>query len=263
MAIHMFPESPSLSSSPRISFSHDLDLRHTDDVVVPIEHYPSRSDSSLLDSDTDFNFCISHGIDNEPSSADELFSDGLIRPLQIQQRFVSSKQQQQQLSISKPRSLSSLPLSNETSKQDSLKESETKPQSKSFWRIKRSNSLHCDNTCKKSSIWSLPLLSRSYSTGSVPNSRRTLSSSSSSSSKDCQKHNSHKQPKPSSSSSSFYMYTSSQKPPLKKNYGGSYGNVVRISPVLNVPPPYISKGTANLFGLGSLFRNGKDKKNKK
>ncbi|KAA8542726.1 hypothetical protein F0562_023878 [Nyssa sinensis] len=249
MAIPMFPESPNLGTSPRISFSHDL--RHTDD-VVPIEHYPCRSDSSLLDSTPDFNFCITDCIENEPSSADELFSDGLIRPLQIQQRFVCSKQH---ISISKvkPQSSSSLPFSS-SSKQDGLKDvtattfdqSEPKPQSKSFWGIKRSSSLHCDNTYKKSSIWSLPLLSRSNSTGSVPNSKRVFASSSS---KDCQKHNSQKQPK-SVSSSNFYMYPSSQKPPLKKNYGGSYGNGLRIIPVLNVPvpPPYISKGTANLFG---------------
>lgn len=61
------------------------------------------------------------------------------------------------------------------------------------------------------------------------------------------------------------MYpAASQKPPQKRNYGvGGYGNGVRISPVLNVPPPFISKGTASLFGLGSLFGNGKDKKKKK
>lgn len=55
------------------------------------------------------------------------------------------------------------------------------------------------------------------------------------------------------------------KPPLKKNYGngGAYGNGVRISPVLNVPPPYIAKGTTNLFGFGSFLRNGKDRKSKK
>ncbi|KAF9667589.1 hypothetical protein SADUNF_Sadunf15G0039200 [Salix dunnii] len=52
---------------------------------------------------------------------------------------------------------------------------------------------------------------------------------------------------------SHYHYcheATQQKPPLKKS--GSYG---KISPVLNVPPPYIYKGTANLFGLGSFLRN--------
>ncbi|KAA8541252.1 hypothetical protein F0562_025141 [Nyssa sinensis] len=221
MAIDMCSENSSPGISPRISFSHDLRHTHADD-VVPIEHYQCRPDP---DPDSDFNFCISVSTESEPSSADELFSDGLIRPRQIQQRFVSSKQQ---ISISKPHSVFSLPplplpsSTNESSKQEKLKETmsfenDPKYQSKSFWRIKRSSSLHCDNTSKKSSIWSLPLLLRSNSTGSVPNSKRTLSTSSSKNSK--------KQPKPSSSSSSsFYVYPLSQKPPLKRNYGGYYDN---------------------------------------
>lgn len=57
--------------------------------------------------------------------------------------------------------------------------------------------------------------------------------------------------KNSSAAASFYT---SQKPPLRKNYGPgpNYGNVIRISPILNV-----------LFGFGSLFCNGKDNKSKK
>lgn len=257
MAISMCPDNSSLTSSPRISFSHDL---HQTD-IVPIEDYPYRSDSSLLSPNSDFDFPISNTFENEPSSADELFSKGLIRPLELHQKFVTSKQPSL--------SLTPLPLpSNETPNQEISKQivskntigdsSEShqiqKHQSKSFWRIKRSSSLHCDNTCKKSSFWSLPLLSRSNSTGSLPVSKN--------SSKDNNQKqiplNSQKQPK----NSSLYTYPH-KPPPYQKNYGGAYGNGIRISPVLNVPPPFISKGTANLFGLGSFFCNGKDRKNKK
>lgn len=258
MAIDMCSENLPLITSPRISFSHDL--RHMDDIET-MEDNAYRADSSLMDSNSDqFDFSFSYYIQNEPSSAEELFSDGLIRPLQLYQK------------LGNPKHPSLPPLPNpptyECSKQDSSSkeiiistsaiEPEQKQQSKSFWRIKRSSSVHCDNSHKKSSFWSLPLLLRSNSTGSVPSSRQML--------KDNQKQNSQKQTKNSSSassSSSYYVYQLSQKPPLKKNYGGAYGNGVWISPVLNMPPPYIAKGTANLFGLNYLFRDKKDKKNKK
>lgn len=48
-----------------------------------------------------------------------------------------------------------------------------------------------------------------------------------------------------------------------KGYGGSYyGDGFRVSPVLNVPTPCISKGSTNLFNLGSFLRVGKAKKAK-
>ncbi|CAK9167820.1 unnamed protein product [Ilex paraguariensis] len=264
MAIDMCSECSNIGTSPRISFSHDL--LHSDSKSIE-NYHPSRSDSSLLDSDSsEFDFCVSNNIEREISAADELFSDGLILPLQLEEKFITSKP----IYLSKPQPLSSLPPlpvppTNENSKPKSSKEiifdSDQKHQSRPFWRIKRSSSVHGDNSYKKGSFWSLPLLSRSNSTGSVPSSKQTL--------KDSQKQNSNKHGKgsmavSSASSPSFYTYPLSQKPPLNKNYGGSYGHGVRISPVLNVPPPYISKGTANLFGLGSFFGNGgKDKKNKK
>ncbi|GMQ11332.1 hypothetical protein CsSME_00053994 [Camellia sinensis var. sinensis] len=259
MAIDMCSETPSLGTSPRISFSHDL---HVSDHEIPTENSPSRSDSSLLDSNSDFNFFVGDHIQTtEQSSADELFSGGLIRPMQ----FVVTNSQQ--IPISKPKSVA---IANANANANLLpplptpmtnSETESKTQSKTFWKVKRSSSLRCDNSNKKSSFWSLPQLLRSNSTGSVPNSKST-------SHNHHQKQNSQKQHKNFASKSSSSSSSSSlQKPPLKKNYGGGYGNGgggVRISPVLNVPPPYISRGTTNLFGLGSLFRNGKDpKKNKK
>ena len=142
---------------------------------------------------------------------------------------------------------------------------EQKPQSsKSSWGFKRSSSLNCEN--KGSLLCSLPFLLRSNSTGSVSNPKRSLF-------KDFNKQSSKQQSSismaksasVSSSSSNSNPYTVLQKPPLKKNHGGSYNanNGVRIIPVLNVPPPYISKGTAKFFGLGSFLHHGKDKKSKK
>lgn len=284
MAIDMSTENSSLNTSPRISFSHDL--CQTDEAAA-VQSKPYRLDSMLLlDSDSDdFAFCIASNTTgvHETSSAEELFSGGLIRPVQLQEKFVhaskntsKSKAQAQRVPSLPP--LPFVPLQNGGSKQEILQEKETiltnieaeqKNQSKSFWSIKRSSSLHCENSHKKSSFWSLPLLSRSNSTGSVPNSKQG--------SRESQKQNaSSKQQKNltgisasasanATSAPSFYGYPLSQKPPLRKNYMGSSGNGIRISPVLNVPVPssHISKGTANLLGLGSFFRNGKDKKMKK
>ncbi|KAJ6402691.1 hypothetical protein OIU84_014738 [Salix udensis] len=96
------------------------------------------------------------------------------------------------------------------------------------------------------SLCPLPLLSRSYSAGSSQSSKRAPLA------KDAnQKQHRQSFLKPSQSSS----FTNHQKPPLKKNYG-PYGNGVRVSPVLNV-------SSGNLFGLGSIFFNGKDKNKKK
>uniref|UniRef100_F6GTN5 Uncharacterized protein n=1 Tax=Vitis vinifera TaxID=29760 RepID=F6GTN5_VITVI len=213
MAINICSE-----TSPRISFSNDFCQAD----VASIDHCKSRnSELSSLDSSPDFDFCVSTSFEHESSSADELFSNGIILPIKIQERTVA------------PRSVASLPplpspSTNESLKKESSKgiavsscESQEKLQSsKSFWPFKRSSSLNCDNVHRRSLMCSLPLLSRSNSTGSVQNSKRTS------------KQNSQKQPsmaKSSSSSSSasstnFYTYPVPQKPPLKKNYGGSYGN---------------------------------------
>ncbi|KAF8399103.1 hypothetical protein HHK36_014969 [Tetracentron sinense] len=251
MAIDLCSENSVLGMSPRISFSHDLCQKD----VVPIEHYHRRSDSSLLESSSDFDFCVSKSFEQESSSADELFSDGKILPTQIRKKIAPPKQiHQSKPSPPPPPNPNPAPATENAKKESSQEingtssESEEKPQSKSFWGFKRSSSLNCGNGYKRSLICSLPLLSRSNSTGSAPTPKRS------------QKHPSIV---PSKSSSTSYSYPSSQKPPLKKNYGGSYNNGVRINPVLNVPPPYISKGTAYLFGLGSFFCNGKDKSKKK
>ncbi|XP_042516894.1 uncharacterized protein LOC122091097 [Macadamia integrifolia] len=281
-------DSSGLGMSPRISFSHDL--RHSD--VVPVEEYCHRSDGSLLDSSFDFDFGVSASFEQEPPfSADELFFDGKILPCEIREKIqivLPSKQTRHAKLPPLPPLPLPLPLfpppsptdttttttttttmlktstKTDDSKKESLKEimamsneSEDKASSKSFWRFKRSSSLNAGNGQRRSLICSLPLLSRSNSTGSSTNPKRQPLL------KDTQKH-SHKPPTPTPAKSSSFSSSSSQsqKPPLKKN-SGSYGNGVRISPVLNIPPPYIAKGTASLFGLGSFFCGGKDKNKKK
>ncbi|XP_021292277.1 uncharacterized protein LOC110422611 [Herrania umbratica] len=250
-------------TSPRLSFSRDLG--QADD--LPIELNESRRDTMLLETCSDFEFNIC-SFEQQSSPADELFANGMILPVRLQER-----QRVQICELPPPVSLPPRPKPSTAgdSKKDSMRqirpassESEEKPQSKSFWGFKRSSSLNRD--IKKSLVCSLPLLSRSNSTGSAPNPKR-------SSIKDINKHTSQKlsmtksssssSSSPSSCCSSCNAYQFPQKPPLKKNPANSYGSGVRISPVLNVPPPYISKGTANLFGLGSFLRNGKDKKSRK
>ncbi|KAJ6970095.1 hypothetical protein D5086_028079 [Populus alba] len=247
-------------TSPRISFSNDL-VQENDRETEQV----SRRDTRLLDSNSDFEFSICSNFGHESSPADDLFADGMILPVRIQERITASKEIYRHES---PRRASLPPLpcpsTNENLTKDNMRELlvvnsdqfEEKPQSKSFWGFKRSNSLNYDI---KRSLCSLTLLSRSNSTGSVPNSKRTTL-------KDTHKSNSQKQQSTamaksassSSSSVSSLVYSLPQKPPLKKS--GSYG---KISPVLNVPPPYIYKGAANLLGLGSFLRNGKEKKIRK
>ncbi|XP_015069097.1 uncharacterized protein LOC107013735 [Solanum pennellii] len=236
MAIDMISDPPSLATSPRISFSHNLSPSNLTNILQKTQI------QEPIHSNSEFDFCISNA---ETSSADELFSDGLIRPIQLQEKFVNSSKQT--ILSKKAQSLPPLPQ-NDQNDQNPKQEIKTEQQkSHSFWGIKRSSSVHCVNTHKKSSsFWSLPLLSRSNSTGSVPNSKKqgTLQL---------------KQIKNSSTPASFYTFPSAQKPPLRKNYGAAgsnYGNGIRISPVLNV-------ASQNLFGFGSLFRNGKRKKSKK
>nr|GMD37456.1 uncharacterized protein LOC109163037 [Ipomoea batatas] len=247
MAVEMLQENPTSPTtiSPRISFSHYLCQK---------ENYPYYSDLN-----SDFDFCFHPA--QKTSSADELFCDGFILP--FREKFVANSKH---LSlITKPRPLGSsssfppLPKISSSQKQEISKESteqQKSAQARPFWGIKRSSSLNCH---KKGSFWSLPLLSRSNSTGSLRNSKQSA--------KEGVKGGHFRHIKTTSSATSFsspYVYgsPSSQKPPLRKSHGGvNYGNGVRISPVINVTPPNcISVATVNLFGLGSLFRNGKDKR---
>ncbi|KAI6674216.1 hypothetical protein NL676_002122 [Syzygium grande] len=250
-----------ISSPPRMSFSYDAGPRD----ITTMESIKAESGSFCLsDRNSDFEFSICQSFDYESSSADELFANGMILPVQIQQRNNTATPNGTSKNEGEAHPSSLLrpipyPPSDVTKKKASIKEiavssldSEEKPISKSFWGFRRSSSLNSEGVQKKSLICSFPLLSRSNSTGSAPNPKKapqkqpsiTLRKSSST-----------------SSSSSSNVNSRPQKPPLKKNSHGTYnGHRVRVSPVLNVPTPSISKGTANFLGLGSFLGNGKDKK---
>lgn len=259
------------TSPPRISFSHDLGQAD----VKP------RRDASLLDMNCDFEFSISRSFrQDEPSSADELFSHGVIRPMQPRERLSVEDAPKARHLYSLPPLSSQNPKKETTNKDNNdtsqfmdvnspedLEQNNTKPQSKSFWGFKRSSSLNQEN--KKSLLCSLPeFLRRSNSTGSAPNPKRSSIYKEAQAQQKRQSSSSGFMSKSSStsSSSSSSQYRMLPRPPSKKGHGGSsnYGNGVRISPVLNVPSPYISRGTAKLFCLSSfLYPEGKEKKQKK
>ncbi|KAK4416480.1 hypothetical protein Salat_2473500 [Sesamum alatum] len=234
MAVEVFPDSPRLGVSPRISF----DLSHYD--IVPVEQYIRSSSSSSID----FDFCVfRESFDQESSSADELFFDGKILPIEIKRR------------LAPPRTAAAPPLPHQgTQRPVEIKATNTETEEKqinqksSFWRFKRSSSLNC-GTGYARTLCPLPLLSRSNSTGSTASSvkRSSLSNNQKQNFLKYSSPNTSLKPPPSSGH---------QKPPLKKTIHGSYCNGVKFNPVLNVPP-------ATLFGLGSIFSGGKNGGKKK
>ncbi|KAK4260828.1 hypothetical protein QN277_003893 [Acacia crassicarpa] len=280
MAIDLCSEISGAGISPRISFSHDLkNAKDDDNGNDPLEdHRRQRSDLCLLDSSSDFVFCISNNVlPQELSSADELFSNGKIVPTEIKK----SKSPNIPSSCSEihPFSESNVSPRSETlstgcvEKKKRLVEflnEEEKPPTRSFWKFKRSSSLNYEATRGKSLIRSLQFLSRSQSTGSSLNPKQSEIP------KETQKQRLQKQSSVSSrrpslsssssfsSSSTFYFYSSSRNPQsLNKKCGSSSGNGVRISPVLNLPQAYIPKAYVGFFGFGSLFCNGKIKRRNK
>ncbi|KAF5748012.1 hypothetical protein HS088_TW05G00744 [Tripterygium wilfordii] len=242
MAMELFSESP------RISFSHDLSQFE----VVPIEQrQPYRSNSPS--NSTDFDFCVRKSSDQEYnySSADELFSDGKMLPTQIKKKNKTFPPNQTNPSPSPSPSPPDTNSHVKTENPDKLDNGEEAGQnkqsnSKSFWKFKKSRSLNCGSGYGRG-LCPLPLLSRSNSTGSAPNSAKRPPLIS----KDTQKQSTQR----TSSSSSI---KSSQKPPLNKSSCvSSYGNNgVRVNPVLNV-------SSGNLFGLGSTFFHGNKERSKK
>nr|XP_004497280.1 uncharacterized protein LOC101506517 [Cicer arietinum] len=230
--------------SPRISFSHDL--KNSNDVVSVEEDRHRRSDLRLLDSTaSDFVFSITNNdFPQQFSSADELFSNGKIVPMQIKKvisKSNSTQQQKQQLLRTPQKKRLKEFLTDETDNE------EEKPSSKYFWQFKRSSSLNFDTTSKNSLI--PPNLKETELVRETQKQRLQKQSSASSSRRSSSS---------SSTSSTYYFYSSS----LKKNSGSSSSGV-RIRPVLNLPQAYIPKVTARFFGFGSLFCNGKIKRKKK
>ncbi|KAL6010858.1 hypothetical protein ACLOJK_001300 [Asimina triloba] len=270
MAVDLLTDNSGWVASPRISFSHDL-AEADDGDGIPIER--SRSDTFLSDPSPDFDFFIAGRLEPESTSADELFSDGKILPLQFKKSEacstpnagIESPKPEAPHQPSPPPPSPQLPPAPKEQKKESLREmlalsdaeeKSTTSSSKPFWRFNRSSSLNFASTHKISSIWSLPLLSRSKSTGSAnPNSNGSVS-------KDTHKPL-HKTP--TNSNPSQRSPPPLQRPPPTKRNGsggrtqyGYYGNSIKINPVLNVPPPYISKGTTTLFGFGYFFCSGKE-----
>lgn len=251
MAIDLCSENSCMS--PRLSFSHDLSLSD----ILPIEHRPVRSNSAGPHSSFDFDFVP---IDQEPLSADEIFSDGKLLPTEIKKKPAASSslaQKGHSRADQSGKQSRFLGQSSEAEEKPSLG-SGSGSGSRSFWRFKRSTSLNCGSGHGRSlGLCPLPLLSRSNSTGSSPN---VKSSTFSKENSDNSHPNSKKQSpknttnmssplKPSQAASSSFN-GGYQKPPLRKGSG------INVSPVLNVPP-------GNLFGLNSVFFSGKDKGKRK
>lgn len=224
------------NTPPRISFSYDF----LQSDVVPIEQRPLRSKSSGLNSSIDFDFCVRQisCYDNEPSSADELFSDGKILPAEIKKN--PDRPTPEKPSPAAGSETPATPLSQAFPQTPGVREESGK--SRSFWRFKRSSSCGSGGGYGRT-LCPLPLLSRSNSTGSADETKPINGKSKTTSS-----------PKESASKHVLKSH-SSLKPPLKKNLG-AYGNGVSINPVLNVTP-------ANILAVGSIFSHGKSKSKKK
>ncbi|XP_022760139.1 uncharacterized protein LOC111306585 [Durio zibethinus] len=217
---------------PRISFSHDF-CSSMQQCCLPL-----LSASMPLNSSCDFEFDVRiNNFDQECyySSADELFSNGKILPLQIKESISPSKQEQ------KP-SLTIPQATNASSKDQNQS-------SKSFWQFKRSSSLNFISGYKRRFCSSSTLLSRSSSTGSAPKVKPG------SVLKDGRGIGNLKQNYPKEKSlPCLQSSTSKHKPPLKKSYTyGSHGNGVTINPILHVP-------LVDVFCLSSVFLTGKGKK---
>ncbi|XP_074287386.1 uncharacterized protein LOC141612490 [Silene latifolia] len=258
MAVDLFTDtSSSRGFSPRISFSHDLN--NSD--IVPIEPHPQLKPSLL---NFDFDFCVSkQSFEQDSSLADELFANGVILPIQIKRKDIPTISKFKSSSSSSSSSYSSscllppLPHSSvhsmieaDYSKQRRKQGKDTNPNdddSNSFWKFKRSQSFNCGRIYRRG-LCSLPLLSRSKSTGSTASAKKPFIP------KD-EPHLNHLKKQGSLKNSSS---THHKKPPLKKSYSGSSftSGLVKVSPVINV-------ATGNLFGFRSIFSNGKDKGRKK
>ena len=261
MALELCSENCGVSSmSPRISFSHDFSQSD----VIPVEQHPFGSNPSDVSSSSDFDFCVTESFELESFPADEFFSDGRILPTEVKRKKNAPLMPKGQSAPHPPlpppcvnnhhNDSTSRNLKKESSKEGKYLNDGVydKQSSKSFWSFNRSSSC---GTGYRRSLCPLPLLSRSNSTGSTsPGVKRN---SSSKEGPNNSKQNSQKHSSSTRSSSPSFGPNIYQKPPLNyKSHHGSYGNSVRVSPILNVH-------SANLFGLGSIFSNNRDKSKKK
>ncbi|GFS32853.1 hypothetical protein Acr_00g0025090 [Actinidia rufa] len=204
MAADVCSEISNLVSSPRISFSQDLKQPEN----ARIDRYHGQSDLCLSDPNFDFHFCISKSFNHELSSADELFSNGKILPIQIKNK---KKPNHSQRPITKIPTSPNNPLTEEIKKKglkeflsSNFDEEESKPSPKSFWQFKRSTPNPKQNEVSKD-------YQKRHWFKQVPGAfSRSFSSSTSG-------YNSY-----------YYPYNSSKRPPLKtKNCRSYYGDGVR------------------------------------
>ncbi|GAB2214616.1 hypothetical protein Droror1_Dr00018972 [Drosera rotundifolia] len=158
--------------SPRISFSHDLN----EGDIVPVETYPCRQDASLLDSSSSFEFPF-YVSDNsgrvnieEASTADELFADGKILPMNI----IIKKPEMDAIALGQPEKdqASALDPTMESTVLKRTNEEEymgygcEMGKQKSPWKFTRSFSLNCYGGGGTSKAFgALMKLSRSFSMG--------------------------------------------------------------------------------------------------
>lgn len=259
MAVDVCSEISSPGMSPRISFSHDL----KDCDRVPVEDSRRRSDGNLVESSSNFDFCIGAASVHELSSAEELFSDGKILPIEIKKARLKSPPQTRHVSVSlpsRPRDSSNVGPEKKRLKEFLLsnsdaEEGENPPQPKSFWQFKRSSSLNCEINRRKGLIRSLHFLSRSNSTGSPLNPKQHPAPREN----QRQGQGFQRQQSIPGRKSSFgmpYSYSSWQQQKTNPTNPRSYFNGLRITPVLNFQP-HISIGPVNLFGFASFLCNGK------
>lgn len=250
MAVDLFSENNS-SMSPRISFSHDLNLSD----VVPVEQRRSLgSNSTGRNPSIDFDFCTRESIDQDSSSADELFLDGKLLPIEIKpkpplrSKGKTIQQPRENHHPGPPKN----PQERKATGSNNGDRAYEKQNSKSFWKFKRSNSLNCGSGYART-LCPIPLLSRSNSTGSAASSSIKNSGLSKESHLHKQHSVKHHQsgavPKPSLPPP---LSTGYQKPPLRKGHG-PHASGIHVNPVLNVP-------SGNLFGLGSIFSCKNNKK---
>ncbi|KAG1334773.1 hypothetical protein COCNU_03G008920 [Cocos nucifera] len=166
-------------ASPRISFSHDLSQSDLSPSSNPTE--TPRLDSSLpLDSTVpdDFDFSLGIGLPaDDPSLADELFSNGKLLPLPIKNSSASlplspTPPPLPPPAIPYPKKHGSLReiMASSQDDDDNVKRSPSSSQ-RSFWRFRRSSSLNCGGGggggSRTGLICPFTLL-RSKSTGSSP-----------------------------------------------------------------------------------------------
>ncbi|KAL0380779.1 UNVERIFIED_CONTAM: hypothetical protein Sangu_0142200 [Sesamum angustifolium] len=266
MAFDVCSESSSPVDSPRLSFSDDLtelDLPHC-----------ARSDALLPSSTVDFNFCLGQGLSQEISPADELFANGRILPVEIKKITPRKETHQPDPILGHSEARQAATKTQENVDDNTMKkrlieflscssdaDEEDKPLPRSFWQFGRSSSLNCDSGRSNGLLRSLQFLTRSSSTGSAPNQKPKV----------IQKQHSLKESSTYGSNSKVQSNNQYcphnntwKKPSLRKSKSRLHDmNGVGISPVLNIPPTYISKGTITLFGFGSFLCNKSSKQKKK